>query len=168
MPDFRRDMLIDPVLLLAPWIPIAPQIHVAVLLYIRELECTQGIHIIVKGCIGVPGRQEASPVRVDEHECGGERVVLVDDITEIGHGFMTFVHRSGQNCGRGGVDGVYCSLPTGSDIRHLQPGMRGGFAQKDAGDTHSGKFAATHSVSSFSNLAMMMILSPTLPSNEVW
>lgn len=168
MPDFRRNMFIEPVLLLAPWIPIAPQIHVTVLLYIRELKCTQGIHIIVKGCIGVPGSQEACPMRVDERERGRERVVLVDNITEIGHRFMTFVHRSGQGCGRGGIDGVDCSLPTGAKIRQVREGIREGFEYRDREETHSGRFAATHSVSSFSNLAITMTLSPKLPANGGW
>lgn len=99
MPDLGRDMLIDPMRLLAPWIPIAPQIYITVRLYVRELQCTQSIHIIVEGCVGMPGGQEACPVGVDENECGRKRVVVVDDITEIGHGFVTFVHRSGQKSG---------------------------------------------------------------------
>lgn len=168
MPDFRRDVLIEPVLLLAPWIPVASQIHIAVRLDVRELECAKGIHIIMKGCISVPGSQEACPVGVDEHECGGERVVLVDDVAKIRHRFMAFVHRSGQGRGRGGVDSVDCSLPTGTEIRHWQDDTREEFEYLDGEETHSGRFAATHSVSSFSNLAMTMTLSPTLPEDGAW
>jgi adenine/guanine phosphoribosyltransferase-like PRPP-binding protein len=92
-------MLVEPMGFLAPGIPIAPQINITVLLYKRNLECAKGNHVVVQGRVGVPGGQKARTMGMKEGEGGGKRVVMVDDVTEVGHGFMTFVHRGGEESG---------------------------------------------------------------------
>ena len=85
--------------------------------------------------VGVPGREEAGAVRVDEDEGGREVGVVVDDVGEVGHGFSAFVHGGREGGGGGGVgvgggvDGVDCCLPAGllvSKSKELENESRGG------------------------------------------
>lgn len=55
-------------------------------------------------------------MRVEEGDCGGEVVVVVDYVGEIGHGFVAFVEWGHQgvgvrSCFSRGVDNVDCALP---------------------------------------------------------
>ena len=47
----------------------------------------------------VPGAGVAVTVSVDKGHCTRERVVVVDYVSEIGHAFFPFVHRSMKGCG---------------------------------------------------------------------
>lgn len=64
----------------------------------------------------MPGHEEAGAVGVEEGDCGGEVVVVVDHVGEVGHGLVAFVEGGGEGVGvgarfLGGVDDVDCSLP---------------------------------------------------------
>ena len=96
-------------------VPIATKIDVAVLLHKRYPKRVESIDVGMQGSVGVPGRQEAGAVGVHECHYGREGGVVVDDIGQVGHGFVALVHRGGE-CDVGGgkdgrVDGVDCALP---------------------------------------------------------
>ena len=131
-----------------------------------DLEGAQRVDVVVERGVGVPGGEEAGAVGVDEGEGGGEVVVVVDEVGEVGHGFAAFVHggREGGGCvgGRGRrVDGVDGCLPAGvfrEQKRELEDESRA-----EIWGTYSGRYSATQSVFSFSVLAMMTTLSPAWP-----
>lgn len=107
-------MRVAPVRFEAARVPVAAEVDVAVLLHEGELEGSEGGDVVVEGCVGVPGGEEAGAVGVQEDEGGEEVGVVVDYVGQVGHGFPTFVHggREGVVCGvGGGVDRVYRRLP---------------------------------------------------------
>lgn len=63
-PNIRRNMCIVPVGFLTPRIPIASQIHVAILLHKWNLQGPQCMYVVMQGGVGVPGREEAGAVGV--------------------------------------------------------------------------------------------------------
>ena len=98
----------------APRVPVAAEIDVAVLLHKGDLERSEGVDVVVERGVGVPGREEARAVGVEEDEGGGEVGVVVDDVGEVGHGFSALVHWGceGRVRGVGGrVDRIDCCLP---------------------------------------------------------
>lgn len=98
----------------APRVPIAAQIDVAVSLHKRYLEGAQRVDVVVERGVGVPGREEARAMRVEEYEGRREVRVVVDYVGEVGHGFSAFVHGGCEGSIRGvgrGVDGVDCRPP---------------------------------------------------------
>ena len=113
-PDFRRDVFVLAVGFFAAGVPVAAEVDVAVLLDVGDLEGAQGVDVVVERGVGVPCVAEAAPVWMDEGEGGGEGGVVVDDVGEVGHGFVAFVLWGCEGCvgGRGGgIDGVDCVLP---------------------------------------------------------
>ncbi len=95
-------------------VPVAAEVDVAVLLDVGDLEGAQGVDVVVERGVGVPCVAEAAPVWMDEGEGSGEGGVVVDDVGEVGHGFVAFVLWGCEGCvggGGGGVDGVDCVLP---------------------------------------------------------
>ena len=61
-------MRVMPVRLQTPGIPIAAEIDVAVLLHKGDLEGVEGVDVVVERGVGVPGREEARAVGVQEYE----------------------------------------------------------------------------------------------------
>lgn len=78
-------MLVIPMRLQTPWIPVAAEVHVAIFLHVGELKGAQGVDVVMKGRIGVPGSEKASMVRVQEREGGGKGVVVVDYVAKVSH-----------------------------------------------------------------------------------
>lgn len=87
-------MTIDAMTGLAPGVPIAAEIHVAILLDEIELEVAHSHDIIVQGRIDMPGHEETRPVCVKEGDGGREVVVMVDYVGKVGHGFVALVEGS--------------------------------------------------------------------------
>ena len=94
-PDLRRDVFVRPVRGQAAGVPVAAEIHVAVLLHEGDLQGVQRGDVGVQGRVGVPGGEEAGGVGVQEREGAGERGVVVDDVGEVGHAFVAFVEGRG-------------------------------------------------------------------------
>ena len=61
----------------------------------------------------MPATEEAIAVRVQEGEGGREIFVIIDDVGEVGHAFVTLIHWGGESGGVVGrwVNGVHCCLP---------------------------------------------------------
>ena len=51
-----------------PGIPVAAEVDVAVLLHKGDLKGVEGIDVVVERGVGVPGREEACAVGVQEYE----------------------------------------------------------------------------------------------------
>ena len=47
-------------------------------------------------CIHVPSLEESRAMRVEECNRRWKSVVMVDDVGQVGHGFMALVHRGGE------------------------------------------------------------------------
>lgn len=103
-------MRVVPLLQLAAGVPVAAQIGVAVAAHKVGAQFAQRVDVVVKGGVGVPGSPEAVAARVDEGHDGGEGVVVLDYVGEVGHGFVAFVGRGVQG-GVGVVDRVDGVLP---------------------------------------------------------
>ena len=106
----------------------------------------------------MPGSKEAIPVRVEEGNDGWERrVIIVDNVGQIRHRFVTFVDTCSEHTcrGCGGVDGIDRSLPAAGG--QFNP-------QSRAIITYSGNSSATQEASSCSILAITITLSPTCAS----
>ena len=96
-PYLRRHVRVIPLLHLTPGVPVAAQIDVAVAAHEVGAQFAEGVDVVVEGGVGVPGGPEAVAARVDEGHDGGEGVVVLDYVGEVGHGFVAFVG--------GGVEG---------------------------------------------------------------
>ena len=53
----------------------------------------------MEGGIGVPGEEKAGAVGVQEGDGGGERGVIVNYVSQVGHAFVAFVHGSREDRG---------------------------------------------------------------------
>lgn len=78
-------MLVLPVRDLASRIPIAAEVRVSILLDEGDAEGPEGVNVVVERSVGVPGFGKSTPMRVDEDECGGEGIVVVNYEGEVGH-----------------------------------------------------------------------------------
>lgn len=115
-PDLLSDVAVETVGGPAARVPVAAKVDVAVALNEIELESAHGCYVIVERGVDVPGHEEAGAVGMEEGDGGGEGVVVVDQVGEVGHGLVAFVQRGGELLGVcdgcfGGVDGVDCALP---------------------------------------------------------
>ena len=159
-------MRVISVRLQTPGVPVAAEVNVAILLHKGDLKGVEGVDVVVERGVGVPGREEARAVGVQEYEGGWEVGVVVDYVGEVGHGFSAFVHGGceGGFCGGGvggGVDGVNRRLPAVFLLaKVLWPGEFGGCG---AQGEYSGRFWVTQSVFSLTVLAMMTTLSLASP-----
>ena len=61
-------MRVISVRLQTPGIPVAAEVDVAVLLHKWDLKGVQGVDVVVERGVGVPGREEARAVGVQEYE----------------------------------------------------------------------------------------------------
>ena len=114
-------MLVKPMRRFASWVPITAKVDITILLYEGKLEGIQGVDVGVEGGIRVPSREEAGAVGVQEGECSGEGVVVVDYVGQVGHAFAAFVEGGCEDWvgvqGRGGyglggwIDDVKGALP---------------------------------------------------------
>ena len=77
-----------------------------------ELKLAHGLDIVMQATVGVPSAPKTFAVRMQESNDRRERIVVVYDIGEVGHGLVAFVGWSAQD-GAGVVDGVYRVLPAG-------------------------------------------------------
>lgn len=97
-------------------VPVAAQVHIAVLLDKAQLQRAHGGNVVVQRRINVPGLEEAGAVRMEEGNCGRELVVVVDYVGEVGHGLVAFIYGRGECVlalgGTGRVNRVYRALPT--------------------------------------------------------
>lgn len=116
-PDLLGDMTIVAVVFLAARVPVAAEVHVAVLLDKVELEHAHGCDVVVERGVDVPCHEEPGAVGVEEDDGGGEAVVVVDHVGEVAHGFVALVGWGRKHIGigsrfLGGIDDVDGSLPT--------------------------------------------------------
>jgi hypothetical protein len=118
IPDLARDVAVDArcVPVVAPRAPVAAEVDIAICPYSVEVEEAHGDDVVVQWGVDVPSLEEALAVGVEEgHDRGNFAVVVVDDVGEVGHGFVAFVHRRYEGVGSavrtGGVDDVDGSLP---------------------------------------------------------
>lgn len=79
-------------------VPVAAEVDVAVFLDVGDAESAEGVDVIVEWGVGVPCVAEAAAVWMDEGEGGGEGGVVVDYVSEVGHGFVAFVLWGCEGC----------------------------------------------------------------------
>lgn len=115
-PHLLCNVLVSTVACLAARVPVAAEIHVAVLLDKVELESTHGGDIVMEWRIHVPSLEEPRAMRVEECNGQGKCIVIVDHIGQISHGFVALVYRGGERKVRGFALGrihdVNRTLPT--------------------------------------------------------
>lgn len=116
-PHLLRHMLVLAMAFLAPRVPIAPKVSVAVLLDEIELESAHCGDIVVQRRIYMPCQKEPGSMRVEEGDSRGKVLVVVDHVGQIGHGLMAFVegsreHLAVRSRNAGGVHDVDRTLPT--------------------------------------------------------
>ena len=105
-----------PCALVAPRVPVAAKVDIASLSDEIEIEQAHGDDVIVQRGIDMPCLEEALAVGMEEGDDRGDcAVIVVNDVSEIGHCFVTFVHRRYEGVGSKdlirGVDGIDGSLP---------------------------------------------------------
>ena len=110
--------------------------------------------------VNVPGLEEPPAMGVKEGDDRGQgSVVVVDDVGQVRHSLVAFIHWRRQSLGRGvgGVDDVYGTLPTTQRVSYKSAHH----SHAPSRYAYSGSSLATHEVFSFSNDAITIILSPT-------
>jgi hypothetical protein len=118
IPDLACDVAVDAlrVPLVAARIPVAAEVDIAIRSHSVEVEEAHGDDVVVQWGVDMPRLEKALAVGVEEgHDRGNFAVVVVDNVGEVGHCFMAFVHRRYEGVGSevrtGGVDDVDGSLP---------------------------------------------------------
>lgn len=90
---------------------LAAEVDVAVLLHKVGFQVADGLDVAVGEGVGVPGLGPAVFVAVEEDYGGGEVVVVLDDVLEVGEALAAFVD-GGVSRGVGVVDGVDSIAPS--------------------------------------------------------
>lgn len=116
-PDLLGHVGVEPMSFAAAGIPVTAKVDVAIPFDKVGLKHAHGVDIVVERSVGVPRHVEPGPVGMKEDDGGGESVVMVNDIGQIGHGFMAFVDWGGEDVRigasfLGGIDDVDGALPT--------------------------------------------------------
>ena len=116
-PHLLRHMLVLAMTFLAPGVPIAAKVDVAILLDEIELESAHCVDIVMQRRIDMPCQKESGSMRVEEGYGRGKVFVVVDHVGQIGHGLMAFVEGGREllavrSRNAGGVYDVDRTLPT--------------------------------------------------------
>lgn len=166
-PHLLRHMLVLAMTFLAPGVPIASKVDVAVLLDEIELKSAHCSDIVVQWRIDMPCQKKSGPMRVEEGYGRGKVFVVVDHVGQIGHGLMAFVEGSREHLAvvsrdAGRVHDVDRTLPTVFQQRIIVlDDIQGIINRAVVWCTYSGSSSSTQLVFSSSNLAMTITLSPT-------
>lgn len=103
-----------------PRVAVAAEVDKALLSYGFEVQVRGAPDITVTGCVNVPGLRKAATVRVHENGYVRECVVVIDDVCEVGHGFVTLVNRSVKRPSGIVVDAVDGGFESAEDKRSAQ------------------------------------------------